>query len=250
MNKTRHPHLIATIILTSLILLACSITAPLGLGSTVRGSGNVIEESRTVSGVNGVELATFGNLTIEIGDSESLRIEAEDNLMEHIEVEVRSGKLRIGTQGNVRLDATRPVNYYLTVTGLDTIEISSSGDIQAPDLEAERFSINISSSGDLEIGVLNADTLDVSISSSGNLDIAGGQVQSQDVTISSSGNYTAPDLVSAEADVRLSSSGSATIWVQNNLQVNLSSSGDLRYHGDPTVKARATSSGDVIQIGE
>jgi hypothetical protein len=263
MDNTRHTILLATIILATLVLSACGI----GDGKTVRGSGNVVEETRAVSGVSGVELATIGTLTIAVGDTESLRIEAEDNLMEYLETEVR---LSIETQDNIRLDAKRPVNYYLTVTGLDTIEISSSGDIQAPDLEAERFSINISSSGDLEMGdleadsltvrisssgdvtmgVLDANTLEVDISSSGNLTIASGQVKTQNITISSSGNYTAQDLESDEAVVRFSSSGSATIWVQDYLKANLSSSGDLRYRGNPTVDATTTSSGDVIQIGE
>jgi hypothetical protein len=266
MNNTRHTILLATIILATLVLSACSI----GDGRTVRGSGNVVEETRAVSGVSGVELATIGTLTIAVGDTESLRIEAEDNLMEYLETEVRNGRLSIETQDNIRLDAKRPVNYYLTVTGLEAIEISSSGDIQAPDLEAERFSINISSSGDLQMGdleaealtvkisssgdvtmgVLNADTLEVDISSTGNLDIGGGQVKTQNITISSSGNYTAQDLASDEAEVRLNSSGSATIWVQDYLKAILSSSGDLRYRGNPTVDATTTSSGDIIQIGE
>ena len=185
-----------------------------------------------------------------LNGNRELRIEAEDNLIEHFITEVRSGKLRIETEANVRVNPTKPVNYYLTVTGLDTIVITSSGDIQAPDLEADQFSITISSSGDLDMGMLDADSLDVNISSSGNLEVAGGQVQTQDVTISSSGNYTAQDLASVEADMRLSSSGSATIWVQDSLKANLSSSGDLRYRGNPTVDATTTSSGDVIQIGE
>jgi hypothetical protein len=248
------------------VLSACSI----GDGRTVRGSGKVVEETRAVSDFAGVNLATIGHLTIEVGDTESLRIEAEDNLMEYLETEVHNGRLSIGTQDNIRLRTTRPINYYLTVTGLDAIEISSSGDIQAPDLEAERFSITISSSGDLEMadleadsltvkisssgdvtmGVLDANTLEVDISSSGNLTIAGGQVKTQNITINSSGDYAAQDLASDEAEVRLSSSGSATIWVQDHLRANLSSSGDLRYRGNPTVDATTTSSGDIIQIGE
>ena len=255
----------------ALSILACQVggIAP-GDGRTVRGSGNVVEETRAVSGVTGVELATLGTLHIEVGETESLRIEAEDNLMEYLETEVRNGRLRIGTQDRVNLRNTKPVNYYLTVTGLDAIEISSSGDIQAPDLEAGQFSINISSSGDLEMGdmeadsltvkisssgdvtmgVLNADTLEVDIGSDGNLDIAGGEVKTQNITISSSGKYTAQDLTSDEAEVRLNSNGSATIWVRDRLKANLSSSGDLRYRGNPTVDATTTSSGDVIQIGE
>ena len=39
-----------------------------------------------------------GTLHIEVGDTESLRIEAQDNVMACIETEVRNGRLRIGTQ--------------------------------------------------------------------------------------------------------------------------------------------------------
>lgn len=259
--------LVAVVVVLS--ILACQL-GDLSLGQTIRGSGNVVEEARSVSGISGVELATLGHLFIEVGDTESMRIEAEDNLMEHLETEVRGGRLRIGTKGNVNLRPTEPVNYYLTVMGLDTIVISSSGDIQAPDLEADRFSVTISSSGNLDMGdittdrftvgisssgdvmmgVLNAEELEVDITSSGNLDITGGQIETQNITISSSGNYRAQDLESAEAEVRLSSNGSATIWVRDHLRANLSSSGDLRYRGNPSVDATTSSSGDVIRIGE
>lgn len=247
----QHKRLVLMVAMMALSILACQVGSfSLGDGRTIRGSGDVVEETRAVSGVSGVELATLGTLHIEVGDTESLRIEAEDNLMEHLETEVSSGRLRIGTQDDVNLRATRPVNYYLTVTGLDTIVITSSGDIQALDLEAERFSITINSSGNLEMGMLNADTLEVDIGSSGNLDIAGGEVKTQNVTISSSGNYTAQDLASDKAEVRINSSGSATIWVHDHLKAILSSSGDLRYRGDPAVDATTNSSGDVIQISE
>jgi hypothetical protein len=167
-----------------------------------------------------------------------------------LETEVRNGSLRIGTQDKVDLRNTKPVIYYLTVTGLDTIVISSVGDIEAPDLKAGRFSITISSTGNLEMGALNANPLEVDIQSTGNLDIAGGEVKVQNMTISSSGKYTAQDLASDEAKVRLNSTGSATIWVHDRLRANLSSSGDLRYLGNPPVDATTTSSGDVIQIRE
>ena len=266
MNNKRRMNLLIGLFFATLMIMACSLA---GFG-TVRGSGNVVEESRAVSGVTGVELATLGNLTIELGDKESIRIEAEDNLMDYLETDVLAGTLRIKTQNGIRLSPTRPVNYYLTVKSLEDISISSSGDIQAPDLEADRFSITVSSSGDLVMGdldadelavrisssgdvtmdELNANTLEVDISSSGNLTISGGYVETQNITISSSGNYTAEDLESDEADVRLSSNGSATIWVQERLEASLSSSGDLRYRGDPSVDTNTSSSGDVIQIGE
>jgi hypothetical protein len=245
-------------------------TVRLGGVRAVRGSGRVVEEERQVSDFTGVELATLGNLTIEVGEQEELRIEAEDNLLEYFETEVRGGRLRIKTREGVALRNRRPINYYLMVKELDEIVISSSGDVKAPNLEADRFSVTISSSGDLEMGDLEADTLkvrisssgdmkmaalhadriEVDVSSSGNLGISRGEVEEQDITISSSGEYRARDLESVEAEVRLTSSGSATIRVRDYLKASLSSSGDLHYLGNPTLDAKTTSSGDVKQIGE
>jgi len=248
MNKTNQSILLAILILAALVLSACGTVVLQGNRNAVRGSGKVVEETRAVSGVTGVELATLGTLKIKVGDTESLLIKAENNLMEHIETEVIGGKLRIGTPDNVNLDPKRSVKYTLTVTSLDTIVISSSGDIQAPDLEAGKFSITIRSSGNLEMGVLNADTLEVDISSSGNLDIGGGQVKTQNITINGSGKYKAKDLESEDAEVNINSSGSATIWVLDSLKANLGSSGDLRFRGNPTLDATANSSGKVIKI--
>ena len=267
----QHIRFIVVASVAVLSMLACQVVsiAPAG-GTIVRGSGNVVEETRAVSGFTGVELATIGTLHIQVGNSESLRIEAEDNLMQYLLTEVRGGRLSIANREGVNLQSTRPIHYYLTVTNLDTIVISSSGDVEAPDLQAERFSatihssgnlemgdlqagtltVNITSSGNVTMGTLNADTLVVDISSSGNLKIAGGEVGQQTVTISSSGEYTARDLQSTEADVRLSSSGSATIRVRGRLRANLTSSGEVRYAGSPTVDATTTSSGKVAQIGE
>ncbi len=270
MKKT---NLALFVIVATLAILGLGLFSATGMlvgRRWVRGSGNVIEETRPVSGLTGVSLATIGHLFIEVGDTESLRIEAEDNVLKHLKTEVRNGNLRIGTQNFARLNPAKPVNYFLTVTKLDTIKISSSGDVEAPDLRAEELSIDVSSSGNLEMGdletealnvkisssgdvtmgLLNADGLEVDISSNGDLNIAGGEVRTQTINISSSGQYMAPDLVSDEADARLSSNGSATIWVQERLKASLSSSGDLVYRGNPTVDARTTSSGQLVQIGE
>ena len=65
------------------------------LVSTVRGSGNVISETRSVANFENVSLSGIGTLYIIEGDEESLEIEAEDNLLEHIETEVRGRTLEI-----------------------------------------------------------------------------------------------------------------------------------------------------------
>jgi hypothetical protein len=263
--------LLTTVVsMVALSMLACSIPTDIASRRTVRGSGNVAEEERTIDNVTGVQLAMQGTLHIELGASASLYIEAEDNLLEHIETRVRGRTLIIETSDGVSLDTTEPIHYYLTVTDLDEIDISSSGDVEAPDLEADRFSVTITSSGDLTLGDLVCDVLDVDItssgdmtlgvleaervevklSSSGGLNIGGGEVDRQVIDINSSGNYAAQNLASAEADVTISSSGDATVRVSDRLDANLSSSGNVYLIGNPTVHETSSSSGSVTRLEE
>jgi hypothetical protein len=229
----------------ALSILACQVSGLTG----VRGSGNVVEEDRAVSGFTGVALAGIGELTIEAGGRESLRIKAEDNLMPYFETEVRNGTLEIGVRDGVNLNPTRPVRFYLTVKELDTVVLSGSGNIEAPDLEAERFSVTISGSGDVEVGDLSADTLNVTISGSGNLDIAGGQVEEQDITISGSGKYQAGDLRSESVEITISGSGNATVWATDSLNVRISGSGSVDYYGTPRTTFSGSGSGKLKSLG-
>lgn len=264
--------ILTALFVLALVSLACQIsTSNIDIGiDSVRGSGNVIEEQRPVSGIKSVRLANQGDVFIELGQEEELVIEAEDNLLEYITSELNGSQLVLRTRPGVNLRNSAPIRYYLTVTELEELSVSSSGDIDAPrfettdfrievsssgdvkldELDVERLRVNISSSGDVAIGNLYAETIDLNISSSGSLNVLGGQVDEQEITISSSGDYSARDLSSRVANVRISSSGSATLRVSDRIDASLSSSGDLYYLGSPSLNARQTSSGEVIQIAK
>jgi hypothetical protein len=248
--------------------LACTVGIP--LGDVVRGSGDVAEEVREVSGFRGVELATQGEVIIELGDEEGLRIEAQENLLPYFTTEVRTGVLRIDQQPGRQIRPTEPVRFYVTAQELDTLIISGSGNIRAPGLEAPELRITIAGSGNVHTGDLDADELNVEISGSGNVetgavraevlrvDIPGsgdvqiedGQVEEQGIEISGSGDYSARDLASAAAEVSISGSGAATLRVEDRLRVSISGSGDVRYAGSPEVDRSISGSGDVEQIGD
>jgi hypothetical protein len=137
-------------ILAACLLPACRYVGFNDVINTVNGSGNVIEETRAVSGFSAVSLATTGLLSIETGNTESLRIIAEENLMDLIVTEVRGRELTVKSADGVNLKPTSTIRYFLTVGVLNEISIYSSGDIQAPDLKAGDFSLNVSSSGNME----------------------------------------------------------------------------------------------------
>lgn len=264
-------------VLISLLVLstlACSVNFNLGSdslpGRRVRGSGNVISEDRSVSEFNKVYKSGRGNLIIELGDEEALRVEAEDNLIEYIETHVNNRTLEISIRADVDVEPTEEIRYYLTVKSLDAISVSGLGDVSIPAMEADRFSVDITSFGSLMIGNLetrslfvdinsfggvnienlNTERLSVDINSTGSLVIHGGRVSKQDVNISSLGDYEARWLTSDEAEVHISSLGSATVRVRDHLRVEISGKGTVHYYGDPGVDANVSGPGEVEQAGK
>lgn len=270
---TRRGLALLVVILTMAVVLACQLPqiGTVQFPATVRGSGTMAEEMRSVTGITGVMLGTVGTLHVEVGNEESLRIEAEDNIIPLIETEVRNGTLNIEMRPNTSVFTTRSIDYYLTVVELTEVSTASSGDIiVVTDVAADRFAAHTSSSGDISIGDLTCDTLDARLSSSGditidqlsasaieahlsssgNLNVDDGEVERQNVSLSSSGDYNARNLASQEATLRLSSSGSATVWVGQTLDARLSSSGDVLYRGNPSVDYSSSSSGDLRPLGD
>jgi hypothetical protein len=225
--------------LVIVLLSACNV---------VRGSGNVETETREVRGFDQVSLSGQGEIILTQGEREALEIEAEDNIIEVIETEVRGDTLHIGTRNNTLLQPTEPVRFYLTMDQIDGLEVSGSGDITADSVDADHLTMEISGSGNMNIDSLIADSLEVDISGSGHVE-AEGRVPDQEIEISGSGNYEAADLEGETVDVKVSGSGEATVWANEALNVDISGSGQVNYYGNPAVNQDISGSGELNSRG-
>jgi hypothetical protein len=226
--------LVTLVAFFALATMACELSGILVENNPVigeRGSGNVVEETRPINGVTGVDLGTIGNVIIEIGDEESLRIEAEDNLMKFFETQMQGQTLRIETNpSNVNLRPTKPVYFFLTVKQLESVGISGSGDIQVPDLKSSRFSAEIGGSGDINLGDLVAERLDISIGGSGDVSMDLAELTSLRVGINGSGDITLMEVDTEDLSLSVNGSGSLRIDEGSiELQdININGSGNLQ----------------------
>lgn len=238
------------VLVLAMVSMACTLPVlVIGERETVRGSGEVVETTREVQDYSRLEFAGMGNVYVEQGFEEGLRIEAEENLIEHLEIEVRGDSLFIGTKEGKNLRPTEPMNFYLKVKDLERVTLSGSGLIEAGEFEAEKLRLTLSGSGNITIENLEAVSLNVKLSGSGNIEVSG-DLEDQDVTISGSGDYDAAGLESFVVDILISGSGTAEIRVEDNLDVLISGSGNVNYFGSPTIDQSVTGSGNVKKVGE
>jgi hypothetical protein len=228
--------------------MACTITLPTSIDlRSVRGSGNVVEETRDVSGFQSVILKGIGNLYVEQGQTEGLRIEAEDNLLEYIEVDVVGEGLEIGFRTVANIRPTRPINFYVTLVEVESVQLLGSGNINAGDLVGDEIRFVLAGSGNIRADSIQAERLRTELPGSGDVRINGGVVERQEVRLMGSGDYQAQDLESQEADISIAGSGSITLSVAERLDINIAGSGTVRYSGDPRISQTVVGSGRVIK---
>ena len=250
----------------SLLLNACNTLGGTTLNVT-RGSGSVKTESRTVSGITAVQLKTSGELSLSQGETESLTIEAEDNLLPLLTSDVSNGTLTLGIKPGSGLSSTRPMKYTLTVKNLASIVLDASGSITAADLtvpekltitndgsgsitmaavSASSTTIHLAGSGGLTITNLTGGSLTIQIDGSGSAQIAG-TVSDQTAMLNASGDYHADTLASQTAVVKTTGSGSAAVQVSDTLDAAISGSGNITYVGNPTISQKDNGSGSITQ---
>jgi hypothetical protein len=255
---------------TTFAAAAIVLATALLLSGCTRGSGVVISEERPVASFTQVEVAGIGEIILSQGETESLLIEAEDNIMPTLLSEVSEGVLRLTIERGASISPTKPIRYRVVVKDMSAVRlsgatsltagplassgpllvhISGSGSAALEELAAEALEVSISGSGNVEAGRVDVGSVTVTVSGSGNLSIAGRTAQ-QSVSISGSGDYDAADLESETATAKISGTGSLTVWVTGELNASISGSGNISYYGAPSVDFSGGGSGSIRGLGD
>jgi hypothetical protein len=211
--------------------------------------GNVITETRDLSGFDRISLGGVGHLVVEPGDQESFKVEAESDLLPYIITRVRDGRLEIGLKHRISrplLGSTGPINYYVTVKELNGIEVSGAGKVTGSRLCADHMDLFISGAGKAKLD-MTVTELDTNISGAGSLRLAGEAVR-QALNISGAGKYLASELSSKEGSVVISGTGKSTMNVSDRLDVKISGCGHVTYAGNPEISKRVSGCGKVSKI--
>jgi hypothetical protein len=215
-----------------------------GHGPMVEGSGNVIEEERSVGAFTRVVLAGPVDVRLKRADAERAIVRADDNIVPLIETRVEGGQLFVEMRKDASFRTRNKLSVVVEFRQLDGVQVRGSGDLLADDVKAAIFESTINGSGNVRINRLEADTVAVSVSGSGNFN-ARGRAARLGVLIEGSGDVHAENLEAKTAAVSVRGSGDARVYATETLQARISGSGDIRYRGAPHVEKKVGGSGEV-----
>lgn len=247
---TRYSVFLMLFVAATVLAVSCSESNRVtrsGWPDAVEGNGNVVDQPRAVGGISRINHGGVGTLIIRQGAHEELMVRAEENLLDYLHTETQSGQLTIWKEG-LTLRNNAPIEYHLTVTSLDRLELTGAGNVQGSNLDTGSLMLRLTGVGGVEIFELSATALEVETSGVGGVTLSG-SVHEQEIRLGGLGSYDGRHLTSSVADVTISRGGSATVRVEDHLTATIRGSGNVYYIGDPVVVSSISGSGEVVQIG-
>ncbi len=210
----------------------------------ISGSGNIVKETRNVGDFKGISASVSTDVEVRIGNTASVVVEADDNIISVVKTEVENGILKIGLESNTSTSNAH-IKVIVTAPYLSEITASSSADVTVVDLLRYdgKLKLEATSSASIKVKV-NASNLEANVSSSGSIELSG-SAKTADFSADSSGDIEAFKLECETATASASSSGDIETTVVKNLKAKASSSGSITYKGNANVEKDISSSGSV-----
>lgn len=232
-----------TIISAGFLVASCNISFN---GDSLSGNGNIKTETRNIGNFNGVKSSGSIDIEISSGDTYSVSVEDDENILPVIITEVEDGTLNVHYKNNTSINNDH-AKVYIKALSLEKIISSGSANISLTDAikNDSEIEIAVSGSGNIEGGV-DAPKISASIGGSGNINLKG-RTKDFEAKVSGSGDLDCSGLQSENTTVSVSGSGNAHVFASVSLKARASGSGDVHYRGNPASPEIHTSGSGSVE---
>ncbi len=191
----------------------------------VVGSGNVVTTTPRVEAFDSVRLVGVFRVDLTIGESPSLAITTDDNVMPLIQARVAGGVLTVELGEKVKPSDANTIK----ITNPTLREFSSTGAIKA--------SIKQVAGPSFTIGVEGAGSVNLT-----------GRSEKLSLKVEGAGKIGALGLKAKAVDVRVDGTGSVDTHAIETLDITLNGIGVVRYRGDPKLTKSVSGLGTVRKM--
>lgn len=208
----------------STLLLATPLLLSIGCISAVRGSGEVVEEERSLEPFRAVSVQGDLEVDVVVGKRQSVVLKFDDNLIDLVKTEVVDEVLEISTNADV--------GFYDTT--------ASSVQIEVPALVA------FSASGDNEVELIGVRTASFDLTVDGSNQVAvDGEVNKVKLAVTGDAEVRTLNLKALDVEIAASGDSELTVFASRSVRGSISGSGSLMIYGDPA-DIDILESGDVL----
>lgn len=216
----------------------------------VQGNGNIQKENRIVGAFTAVNNGGSNIVEISYGETNSVMVEADENILPIITTTVKNGTLVIGSQNGSSYSSHHRLKVYITMSRVTGIEQHGSGNIIGSGnfYNDATTDIEVHGSGNIKLGFASFTNLQTSVHGSGNIELTAGKVENLDAATNGSGNLVAYAISSKNVKARTSGSGNVKVAPLTSLVAETSGSGNVYYKGSLSdINAKSSGSGKIVK---
>ena len=203
----------------------------------IEGSGNVITKDISVRSFDELDASGVFNLQLSQGDKETLRIEADDNLMDLFIIENEGSTLKIKMKKNSNFNSKKQLKVYITFKTLKSMNLGMVGGTSSDDkLKFTDLKLKNQSVGSVSLN-MTLQTLNMENQSVGSVKLEG-SAENAVVKNNSVGSINAGNFVVQKMDIENNGVGSATVNAEKELKYSDSFLGKVSNRGNATVKKK------------
>ncbi len=199
----------------------------------VKGDGNVVKQERAIGSFSGIEVGGAFKVFLTQGDKEHLVVEADENLLELIETEVRGNTLKITTSKDIKNSSA--MNVYVTFKDLNSLDVSGACHLTSENkLKLGDLDLDCSGASDIMLK-LSADKVNLDCSGASQMELYG-MAESMDLDISGASQLDAADFEVKVCNADVSGASHGKVFVTGELSADVSGAGSLKYKGDAVIR--------------
>ena len=224
------------------VALSVGCTPP---GGTITGSGNVVTQEEAISGFDKVEVSHAFKVDISQGETFSVVVRIDDNLLQYLEVVKQGSTLKIGLKTD-RIIRNSTQEAEVTLPGLAGLDLSGASQGTISGFKSTS-ALNVDLSGASRLrGDVEAGDAQLDVSGASQVTLRG---SAGDVTIDASGASTVDlaDFPVANANVEASDASEVTVNASGTLDVDASGASHVYYVGSPTLGTIDTTGASKVE---
>ena len=190
---------------------------------SVRGSGNLVNDSRDLSGFNAVDVGGVFQVEISAQKDFSVEVAADDNILPLISTSVEDGVLRIESEG--KISPTKPIVIRISAPDIEKLDVSGVANVNLRGLKNSELAIDASGASKVKIA---------------------GETGKLTIDVSGATRIDADDLLAVDATIGASGASKVGVNVTGELRTEASGASSIVYSGTPQNVVRSTHGGSRV----
>ena len=178
--------------------------------NSIHGNGNEITKTFNVDEFEFIDASNAFEIEVLVGESQSVKVSTDENIMEYVKVFVKGNKLYLGMESGHSYNEN--VKATISVESLKGIDLSGACKIDVKHIDATQFNV------------------DVSGACKGKLS---GKVTNLNMDLSGATKLNTVDLIAQNLNIDMSGASKLDVHCENELKVEASGASKINVYGDP-----------------